>query len=226
MMDRPQLRHGELARAVLPSGDLLTLRKRGQDFEIRFNLLELMSSRNADSERALGRLACARLDGRAPDILIGGLGMGYTLRSVLDQVGQEARVTIAELLPEVIEWNRGPLADLAGRPLDDPRVTVHAGDVADILSAQLRTFDAVLMDVDNGPEAVLFPSNHGLYSALGVELVLASLKPRGVFGLWSADRSTNFERLLEAGGFPFECVTVALDDGKRLAHAIYLVRPA
>ena len=217
------LQDGELARVVLPGGDLLTLLKRGDDFEIRFNLLELMSSRNAVSEQALAQLACARLGGGAADILIGGLGMGYTLRSVLDHVGERARVTVAELIPEVVEWNRGPLAGLADRPLADPRVALHTGDVAAILRASPRRFDAVLMDVDNGPEAILFPSNQALYSREGVELVLSALKPGGVLGLWAADRSPAFEHVLKTACLPVERVEVSVGaDGAGRTHTLYL----
>ena len=214
----------ELARALMPGGDVLTLRRRGADFEIRFNLCELMTSRNSISERALARVACARIDCRDARILIGGLGMGYTLRSVLDRVGDDARITVAELVPEVIAWNRGPLSEAAGRPLDDARATVHNGDVGDVMRANPRCFDAILMDVDNGPEAVLFPSNKWLYSAEGVALVLSSLKPGGVFGLWAADRSPYFERLLDTGGLQFERVAVDILGDGGIEHIIYLAR--
>jgi spermidine synthase len=215
----------ELARAIMPSGDVLTLRGRGADFEIRFNILELMTSRNAVSEKALAQIVCDRIDCRDARILIGGLGMGYTLRSVLDRVGGDARITVAELVPEVIEWNRGPLSEAADRPLDDARATVHEGDVGDVMRANPRCFDAILMDVDNGPEAVLFPSNHCLYSTDGVALILSSLKPGGVFALWAADRSPNFERVLDTGGLRYERVEVDIlgDDGG-IEHIIYLVR--
>ena len=217
----------ELARALMPSGDMLTLRKSGADFEIRFNLYELMTSRNSVSERALAQVACARVDCRAARILIGGLGMGYTVRSVLDHVGRDARVTVAELVPDVVDWNHGPLAELADRPLDDDRVTVHVGDVGDVVRANPRSFDVILMDVDNGPEAVLFPSNQGLYAVDGVELILSSLKPGGVLGLWAADRSPGFEHVLHKGGFRSERVTVNVrGDDAGPEHTIYLVQAA
>jgi len=214
----------ELAQAPMPGGDVLTLRQRGGDFEIRLNLAELMSSRASVSERALAQVACARLERGAARVLIGGLGMGYTVRAVLDSVGRDARITVAELVPAVVEWNRGPLADLAGRPLDDGRVTVYCGDVGDAIRANPRGFDAILMDVDNGPDAVLFPSNEGLYSVDGVRLMVSALTPRGVLGLWSADRSANFERVLETGGFAVERVEVAVRGGDGPAHTIYLTR--
>jgi spermidine synthase len=215
----------ELARALMPGGDVLTLRRRGAEFEIRFNLLELMTSRNSISEKALAQIVCDRIHCRDARILIGGLGMGYTLRSVLDRVGGDARITVAELVPEVIEWNRGPLGEAADRPLDDPRVTVHNGDVGDVMRANPRGFDAILMDVDNGPDAVLFPSNPWLYSADGVALALSSLKPGGIFGLWAADPSPNFERVLDTAGLQSERIAVdILGDDAGIEHILYLVR--
>jgi spermidine synthase len=224
----------EVARAVLPGGDVLTLRRRGGEFEIRCNLFELMSSRASVSERALAQVACARASRlttlapqhegrRAARVLIGGLGMGFTVRAVLDTVDRDARIIVAELVPEVIEWNRGPLAELAGRPLDDGRVTVYGGDVGDVIRANPCGFDCVLMDVDNGPEAVLFPSNAGFYSVGGVRRILSALTPGGVLGVWSADRSPNFERVLASGGFAFERVDVNIRDNGP-AHTIYLVQ--
>jgi len=213
----------ELAQARLPGGDVLTLRSNGADFEIRCNLFELMSSRNPVSERALAEAACARLGTKA-QILIGGLGMGYTVRAVLDRLGPEARITVAELVPEVIAWNRGPLAHLAVYPLDDARVTVCNADVAEVIRANPRGFDAVLMDVDNGPEAVLFPANRVLYTAEGVALTLTALRPDGVLALWSADASPDFEQAVETGGFRLERRDVDVPDKSGLAHTLYLVR--
>lgn len=211
----------ELARACLPNGDLLTLRQCGAEFEIRINLLELMTSKNAVSERALAEVACARVD--AAHILIGGLGMGYTVRAVLDQVGRDAQVTVAELVPDVIAWNRGPLAELTARPLDDRRVTVTNLDVTDVIRGNSGVFDAILMDVDNGPEAVCFPSNRFLYSVEGVALVRSGLKPGGVLGVWAADRSANFEQVLERGGFVSDRVNVDIRGKDGPVHTIYLV---
>ena len=214
----------EAARAVLADGDVLTLRRDGGDFEIRFNLHELMSSRNAVSETALAKIACARVDRRSARVLIGGLGMGYTLRAVLDEVGREAAVIVAELVPEVVEWNRGPLSDLAARPLDDPRATVRVGDVADVMRTSPAAFDAILMDVDNGPDAVMVAANRFLYSAGGVRLILRALRPGGVLAVWAADRSAGFERVLD--GFAHERMEVNLRGGGGPVHTIYLVRAA
>ncbi len=213
----------EVARAILPEGDVLTLRRRGDEFEIRFNLFELMASRNSVSERAMAEIACARVDRAAARVLIGGLGMGYTVRAVLDQLGEDARVTVAELVPEVIAWNRGPLAGLAAHPLDDPRVTVCNDDVANVIRSHSGAFDIILMDVDNGPDAVLFAPNQFLYAEEGVKLILSGLRPGGVLAVWAADRSPAFERVLETGGFRPERMEVEVREKNGPAHTIYLV---
>jgi len=214
----------ELARAILPGGDVLTLRRRGGDFEIRCNLLELMSSRNPASERTMARLACARVARETAHVLIGGLGMGYTVRAVLGEIGPEGRITVAELVPQVVAWNRGPLAALAARPLEDRRVTVHQGDVARLIRANPGAFDAILIDVDNGPGAVLFEANRFLYSADGVKLIASGLAPGGVFALWAADPSPDFERAIAAGGFKSERVDIDVRGKNGPQHSIYVVQ--
>jgi len=211
-----------LAEAYLCSGETLTLRRSGDDFEIRLDLYQLMASGNSVSERALAEIVCARIVPLAARVLIGGLGMGFTLRAVLDGVGPAVRITVAELVPEVVAWNRTVLSHLAGRPLDDPRVTVAEQDVAAVIAANPAAFDAILMDVDNGPDAVLFANNRFLYSVSGVALILSGLAPGGVVGLWAATPSPDFERVLAAGGFAHECMTIAVADG--LTHTLYLVR--
>jgi spermidine synthase len=210
-----------LAEARLPSGETLTLRRSGEDFEIRLDLYQLMASRNSVSERALAKIVSARIAAPAPRLLIGGLGMGFTLRAMLDEMGPAARITVAELVPEVVTWNRKVLGHLAAHPLNDPRVTVALQDVAEVIAANPAAFDAVLMDVDNGPEAVLFAGNRFLYAEDGVALILASLRPGGTLGLWAATPSPDFERVLQAGGFAHECLTIAVADG--LTHMLYLV---
>lgn len=216
----------ELARAVMPDGGELVLCRRGEDYEIRCNGWELMSNRAHASEAALARLACARLD-RGARLLIGGLGMGYTLRAALDALDASASLIVAELLPEVVAWNRGLLAPLAGRPLDDARVRVESRDVAAVLAEAPGGFDAVLLDVDNGPEAVMLPGNHRLYAADGLALIGAALRPGGVLAVWSADRSPGFEARLTAAGWAWSAADVpargAADDP---LHTIYLARQA
>jgi len=208
-----------IADVYLTGGETLTLRQSGDVFEIRLGLYQLMASGNSVSERVLASITCAGCcDGT---VLIGGLGLGYTVRAVLDTVGPDARVTVAELVPQIVDWNRGLLAHLAGRPLDDPRVEVMVADVADIVRARPGGFDAILLDVDNGPDAVLFQGNSFLYTADGVRLLLSGLKPGGVLAVWAATPSPAFEKVLETCGFPYRRRTVAVLE--RLTHTIYLV---
>ena len=207
----------EIDSVTLANGDRLTLRRDGDVFEIRLNLFQLMCSGNSVSEQALAKACCAG----ACDVLIGGLGLGYTARAVLDAVGAEARVTVAELVPQVVAWNRGVLAPLAGHPLDDPRASVFAGDVAEAVRENPAAFDTILLDVDNGPAAVLFPANAFLYSADGVALMRAGLKPGGVLAVWAASPSPAFEDVLRGGDFSFEVQTLEVQPG--LTHTIYRV---
>ena len=171
----------------------LTLHQRGSEFVIRIGALALMSSTAHGSEEALAELACTRLAGREGlRVLVGGLGMGFTLAAALRTLPASARVEVAELVPAVIEWNRGPLAHLAGRPLDDPRVTVHAGDVGDSIRVKRARLDAILLDVDNGPNGLTRAENDGLYSARGLAEAMSALKPGGLFGVWSVQPDAEF----------------------------------
>lgn len=216
----------ELARGV-SSGDELLLRHRAGIYEIRCNGWDLMSNRAHRSEEALAELALRQLTEEAPRILIGGLGMGYTLRAALDAAPPSARIVVAELLPEIIAWNRGPLAQLAGRPLDDPRVELHMGDVAGLLATNGVAFHAVLLDIDNGPQAVMFERNAALYSREGLALARSALERGGVFAVWSADRSVCFERSLEEAGFSWRAVEIpARGASGEPLHTIYLARRA
>jgi spermidine synthase len=209
----------ELSRAVMPDGGELVLCRRGEHYEIRCNGWELMSSRAHRTEDALARLACADLP-PAPRVLIGGLGMGFTLRAALDALPATARVIVAELVAEIIAWNRGPLAVLAGRPLDDPRVTVYHADVAEVMSG--GRFDAILLDIDNGPATPVYRDAPRLYGADGLRRAFASLTPGGTLAVWSADRSPTFEAALTESGFGWRAVGVAASDYGKPMHAIYL----
>lgn len=208
----------EIDAAMLANGDRLTLRRDGDAFEIRLNLYQLMSSGNSISEQALARLTCAG----CTQILIGGLGLGYTARAVLDIAAPKARVTVAEMMPQVVEWNRGPLASLAGHPLDDPRLDVVTGDVTDVVRTHPGRFDAILLDVDNGPDAVLFAGNVFLYSSDGLALLHRGLRPGGVLAVWSATPSPDFDEVLTRSGLAHRRQTVEVQDG--LTHTIYLVQ--
>ena len=187
----------------------LALYRRGGDFSLRLGGSELMNSRRHGSEEAMARLACGRIASLpAPRVLVGGLGMGFTLAAALAGLGAGGRVVVAELLPAVVAWNRGPLADLAGRPLADGRVTVRQGDVAQLLRAEPRAYDAVLLDVDNGPRGLTCRDNDGLYSRAGLDAAFAALRPGGVFALWSAGPDRGFAGRLAKAGFTVEEVRV------------------
>ena len=208
----------EIDHALLPDGEVMTLRRDGDAFEIRIGLYELMSSRDPASERAMAQLVTGQPVRAA---LIGGLGLGYTLRALLDATGPEAAITVAELVPAVVAWNRGPLAGLAGRPLEDPRVSVFQGDVAAAMTQNPAGFDVILLDVDNGPAAVMFEGNEGLYSAAGLERIRCALAPGGICCVWAADRSEDFEKALNSADFAFERREIAV--AERLCHTLYVM---
>ncbi len=183
-------------------GGELRLYRRGGEFSIRVDGAELMNSRVHGSEDALAKLACARIASLpAPRVLIGGLGMGYTLAAALNRLGTESRVEVAELVPAVVAWNRGALAELAGRPLADGRVTVRECDVAEMLRTEQRAYDAILLDVDNGPRGLTRKGNDRLYTRSGLAAISAALRPGGVFALWSASPERAFGELLRNAGF-------------------------
>lgn len=194
-------------------------------YSIRVNGLELMSSRAHGSEEAMADLVLADVRNREPGVLVGGLGMGYTLRAVLDAVLESARVTVVEILPAIVDWNRGELAHLARRPLDDARVTVEVADVAAVITANPRTFDAVLLDVDNGPAAFTTAGNQRLYGPQGLADIRRCLRPRGVLGVWSADPDPPFARRLTKAGFRVRTETVsARHTTKGPKHTIFVAR--
>jgi spermidine synthase len=199
-----------LDSAPVPGGgETLCLHRRGAEFSIRVDGNELMNSRVHGSEDALAELACARLADRpSPTVLIGGLGMGYTVAAALTRLGAQARVVVAELVPAVVTWNRGVLAGLAGHPLNDSRVSVREIDVARILQTEQQGYDAILLDVDNGPEGLTRPGNDWLYTRAGLTAAHAALKPSGVLAVWSASPEPAFSRLLRQTGFTVEEVTV------------------
>jgi spermidine synthase len=211
-----------LGKALVPgqAGEL-RLYRRGEEFSIRADGQELMNSRIHGSEEALAQLACDRLSGRPmPRVLIGGLGMGFTLATALQVLHKTARVDVAELVPAVVEWNRGPLGGLAGRPLADKRVVIHVADVARLLRTEKQAFDGVLLDVDNGPEALTRKSNNWLYSPAGLRTTHDALRPRGVLAVWSAGPHPVFERRLHQAGFAVEKSLVRARDGTRGGHHI------
>jgi spermidine synthase len=196
----------QLAQAQAPGVDApLVLSQRGTEFTIRIGARVLMSSAAHGSEEALAAWACARLGSEArARVLIGGLGMGYTLAAALSQLAPSAEVEVAELFPAVVEWNRGPLGHLAGRPLEDPRVTVWPGDVADRIRAAKARFDALVLDVDNGPNGITQQANDWLYSRAGLAAAFMALRDGGVLGVWSVAPDREFTRRLIHAGFGVE----------------------
>lgn len=239
-----------LGRAKAPDGGELVLYRRGGEHVIRVDGRELMSSRAHGSEEEMARLCLggpeglAELeelavgpgrdegrDGRKMCVLIGGLGLGYTLRAALDVLPAAARVVVAEIVPAVVEWNRGPLAHLAGRPLDDPRVTVVGGKPQGDVAAAMRgggRWDAILLDVDNGPVALTRKANHTLYGQTGIATAKAALHPGGVLAVWSAHRDDRFvARLRRAGFATAEAIDVpARGVGGGPLHTIFVARVA
>ncbi len=184
---------------------------------------ELMSTRKHGSEDALGSLPCKRL--KQPEtarVLIGGLGMGFTLAAVLVEVGSKAEVTVAELIPEVVDWNRGPLGEHSGRPLDDPRTRVYVGDVVKLLRQSRACFDVIALDVDNGPEGLTKSTNDWLYSTRGIVAAQQALSPSGILAYWSAGPDQAFHDRLRRCGFLVEEITVYAHGKKGARHIIWL----
>ena len=208
------------------NGGELSLHRRGDEFSIRIKGHgELMNSRIHGSEDALAELTCARLaDCDKPRLLIGGLGMGFTLAAALQHAGKQSQVVAAELVPAVVEWNRGPLGEHAGHPLRDPRVKVCEVDVADILMNEQQAYDAILLDVDNGPEGLTRKENDRLYSINGLNKAYAALRPQGVLAVWSAGPDKKFLQRLRKVGFEVEEVRVRARGSKGARHFIWFAR--
>ena len=223
------MRKSRILDSVLtPDGRELVLYQRDDLFVIRVNDIELMSSRAYRSEEQLARLGLAALGLQpATRILIGGLGMGFTLRAVLDGLADQphAEVIVAELFPTVVDWNRTWFGKLANHPLDDPRVQVVEVDVAPLLASATQTFDLVLLDVDNGPEAFTIDANHYLYTPRGIANFRNALRPGGVAAVWSASHDIHFADRLHRGGFEVEVRQVsARPGGKGDRHVIFIGR--
>ncbi len=215
-----------IGTAEVPGGDELRLYRRGDDFIIAIDRNELMSSRMSGSEEALATMTCDRLRSpKAASLLIGGYGMGFTLRAALGALGPDAKIAVAELVPGIIEWARGPMAELAAGCLDDPRVALILGDVSKAIGAATRRYDAILLDVDNGPDALTRDANDGLYSPAGLATAKAALRPGGILAIWSAAPDARFSRRLTAAGFQVEEVGVrARSNGKGPRHVIWFAR--
>jgi spermidine synthase len=214
-----------LGEAPIPGTEnFLSLYQGKDDFFIKLKGgQELMNSRKHGSEDALGAMPCKRL--KHPErarVLIGGLGMGFTLAAALAAVGSQAEVTVAELIPEVVEWNRGPLGECSGRPLDDPRTRIHIGDVGKLLRRSPRRFDVIALDVDNGPEGLTRDSNDWLYSLTGIAAAQQALRPGGLLAYWSAGPDGDFRDALRCCGLEVEEVTVYAHGNKGARHTLWL----
>ena len=210
--------------AQVPGGEELKLFRRGGDFMISLGRNELMTSRTSGSEEALATLTCERIAGaKAPHVLVGGYGMGFTLRAALGVLGRDATVTVAELVPEIFAWARGPMQEMTGASLADKRVRLVEGDVAEQIRDARQGYDAILLDVDNGPDGLTREGNDGLYSPQGLEAAKAALRPGGVLAVWSAAPDAAFTRRLGKAGFAVEEVVVrARSNGKGPRHVIWL----
>ena len=221
-MKRPAI----VGEASIPNGGgTMQLLQGKDDFTITLRGIggELMSTRKHGSEDALGYLACQSISNRdSASVLIGGLGMGFTLAAALAELGSHARVTVAELVPEVVEWNRGPLGERAGRPLDDPRTTVKVTDVMELLKASEKAYDVIALDVDNGPEGLTTQENTALYSRQGIATTLAALEQNGVISYWSATGDRAFCERLRRCGLKVKERRVFAHGHKGTRHFIYL----
>ena len=200
----------QLDTVSVPGADVqLRLMQRGAEFSMRLGQNELMSSRLSGSEEALATLACRRIEAvKSPHLLIGGLGMGFTLRAALAVLGSDARIMVAELVPAVIAWARGPMADIFGDSLDDPRASIREADVVDVIASHDSAFDAILLDVDNGPEGLIRKANDALYELKGLKAIRGALRPGGVLAVWSSGPNPLFSKRLRAAGFDVNEVAV------------------
>lgn len=205
-------------------GEPMRLLRRDGEFVIKVGQNELMNSRVHGSEIALAELTCARLAGRPqPRVLIGGLGMGFTLRAALDGLGADAAVVVAEMVPAVVVWNRGPMAEITGSCMSDPRVGIREVDVSRLIRGERSAYDAILLDVDNGPEGMTRDSNNRLYDLGGLGAAYDALRPGGVLAVWSAGPDRSFTQRLYKTGYAVDEVIVRAN-GKRggARHTIWL----
>jgi len=216
----------ELGRAKVPGGGEFRLMQRGQEFTIFAGTIGLMSSRQSGSEEAMAKIAAERIGGRPKaKVLIGGLGMGFTLRQSLAGFGPDAEITVAELVPEIAgAWARGPLAEVHGASLDDPRLSLRIGDVGAVMASD--KFDAILLDVDNGPEGLSRAGNDALYSHSGIAKAKAALKPGGMLSVWSVAPDAQFTKRLGQSGMKVEEMKARAHGGRGARHVIWVATKA
>ncbi len=220
-----------LDSAPIPGGGELRLFRRelkgADEYSIMLGRIELMNSRLSGSEEALATLSCERLAVKNPRILIGGYGMGFTLRAALSVLPPQAHVEVVELIPAIVQWAREPMAALSQKCLDDSRVTVTVGDVCDVIGKADRDHDAILLDVDNGPDGLTHEANDRLYSMAGLAAARKALRANGILAVWSSEGDTRFTSRLHKSGFAVEVKTVpARSNGKGAKHTIWLATKA
>jgi len=211
-----------LDTAPIPGGGELRLFQRGDEFSIMLGNNELMNNRLSGSEEALADMALARIRSTSPRILIGGLGMGFTLRAALAGLSGDAEIVVAELIPAVVAWARGPMAHIFGNSLTDPRVTIIEADVAGLIAQARDGYDAILLDVDNGPDGLTHAANDRLYAAPGLAVARAALRPGGVLAIWSSAPDPHFTRRLGKAGFDVEEVPVRGRGDRGARHIIWI----
>ncbi|MEI9420193.1 hypothetical protein O7A70_03260 [Mesorhizobium sp. Cs1299R1N1] len=218
----------QLDSARTPDGQQdLRLKRRGSEFSIMLGTNELMNSRLSGSEEALAKLSCQKIAGhRQPRVLIGGLGMGFTLRAALAELGNNAEIIVAELVPAVIAWARGPMAEIFAGSLYDSRVTIRETDVGQLIRSGAGAWDAILLDVDNGPEGIVHKGNDALYSAAGLSAARTALKPGGVLAVWSQGPDAGFTRRLKQAGFAVDEVNTRANGKRGARHVIWIATKA
>lgn len=214
----------ELGRAKVPGGGEFRLMQRGTEFTIFAGTIGLMSSRQAGSEEAMANIAAERIGGKPKArVLVGGLGMGFTLRAALAKFRPDAEIVVAELVPEIAgAWARGPLAHIHGASLDDPRLALRVGDVGNIMAGDTQKFDAILLDVDNGPEGLSRPGNDALYSHSGIAKAKAALRAGGMLAVWSVAPDPAFTKRLGQSGMKVEELKARAHGGKGARHVIWV----
>jgi spermidine synthase len=215
--------HRLLASATTPDGAILTLHAHDRDFMLRFNGAELMSTRQTQSERRLAEVACERLaDASAPQVLIGGLGLGFTLKATLDLLPPDATVVVAEIVPEVIDWNRNTEYGFGCAGLADPRVVLRRADVGEVIGEAPDAYDAIMLDVDNGAEALTTLANTALYRDQGIRLAMKALRPGGRIAYWSAVEDESFAYALEGAGLQVTVEQVRAHPSSRRVHHLFI----
>jgi spermidine synthase len=212
----------QIDTARVPGADIeLRLMRRGEEFSMMLGQNELMNSRLSGSEEALATLTCKKIEAvKRPHLLVGGLGMGFTLRAALAVLGSQARITVAELVPAVIAWANGPMADLFGESLTDPRASIREADVVDVIKTSPSAFDAILLDVDNGPEALIRKANDALYDRNGLQAIRRALRPGGILAVWSSGPNIAFTKRLRAADFDVNEVGVRATTKRSGAHHV------